>query len=138
MVTAYSRDRRSAVVSVLSEGWSMQETLLPLSFSRILLSLILLTANIGAPFLTSDVGRAFLDNLGQHVPAHSVARVRVVAHAGSTHGFRAVVGLAKGESPEALGPNVSKFFALIHSPADIPPHRLIELPVLQPIPPQRC
>ena len=78
---------------------------------RYLLSLIILIANIAAPFRT-PAGRAVLDIRGQHRAPQSVARVRAHSQIGS-HGFRALVGLPRAESGEALSaPSAPLFWAV--------------------------
>ncbi|MHC5544597.1 hypothetical protein ACYOEI_40720, partial [Singulisphaera rosea] len=63
---------------------------------RLILSLVLLTANVGAPFRTSTLGRAFLDDMRQqHVATRSIVRVRAISPPGASVGHRVVVGLSK-------------------------------------------
>jgi hypothetical protein len=69
-------------------------------WSRCVLSLIVLTANIGAPFRTSAVGRVLLESLRQDTAPSAVVRVRAASPVGTSQGFRAVVGLAKGGPDE--------------------------------------
>ena len=61
-----------------------------------LVSLLLLAANLGAPFNTADQGRVFLGGLAHAAPAQPIVRVRSVSPCGMTQGYRAVVGLVKG------------------------------------------
>jgi hypothetical protein len=79
----------------------MSATLASGSHPRFLLSLIVLIANTAAPLYTHN-GRTFLDGGGRVFVTQSVARVRIVGHAESLHGFRAPVGLAKGGTEACL------------------------------------
>jgi hypothetical protein len=65
--------------------------------SRLILAVIVLAANVGAPFSTSRLVRVFLGSAVKNATAQSVVRVRVVAQVGSLQGFRAVVGCSGGE-----------------------------------------
>lgn len=67
---------------------------------RCFVSLIVLIANVAAPFRT-PTGRSLIRCPRQSDTTRSVARVRVVSHPGAVNGFRAVVGFAKGNSGEA-------------------------------------
>ena len=67
---------------------------------RLFLSLILLIANVAAPFRTA-AGRSFLDFMDQHHAPASLCRVWAGSDAPSSHCFRAVVGLNRGEPAEA-------------------------------------
>jgi hypothetical protein len=62
---------------------------------RLVLSLIVLIANVAAPIYTHN-GRTLLEAGNRAIATRSMARVRVVAPAGTIEGFRAPVGLAKG------------------------------------------
>ena len=73
---------------------------------RLILAVMVLTANVGAPFSTSKLGRFFLRSAANHSAVHSVVRVRVVAQVGSLQGFRAVVGCCGGE-PGKIQPGSS-------------------------------
>ena len=70
-------------------------------WSRHVLSLILLTANIGAPFRSTALGRTLLEDLRPHPAACSLVRVRGTSPVGISLGFRAVVGFEKGGPGEA-------------------------------------
>ena len=104
-----------------------------------LLSLVLLVANVGAPFRVSDLGRTLLGSVPQNACAGPIVRVRVVSASGLTHGFRAIIGLARGgpdnEEP-AASPHPS--LALRSSPAAILPARPVDRALSRPQPPLRC
>lgn len=76
------------------------------AWSSFVLSLILLAANVCAPFRTSTVGRTFLDGQCRDFAAGTWLRVRAITHADVAHGFRAVVGVS-GADPDALDPEAS-------------------------------
>ena len=82
------------------------------------LSLIVLIANIAAPFRTS-AGRTPLTFHGQRGSSQSVARVRATSQIGASHGFRAVVGLPEGGSGEASLPAESPLFPATSLPSPI-------------------
>jgi hypothetical protein len=106
--------------------------------SHSLLSLVLLVANVGAPFRTCDLGRAFLAQASQ-TAAHvaPIVRVRAVSAAGVTHGFRAVVGLTKG-GPDGAVPGARLHPCALRPSADRLATRHLGLPVFRPNPPLRC
>lgn len=58
-------------------------------------SLILLIANVAAPYNT-PAGRVLLRRLGRSDPTRSVARVRVLSHAGCVQGIRVVANRNPG------------------------------------------
>ena len=105
---------------------------------RLILAVIVLTANVGAPFSTSRLGRVFLRSAVKHAAAQSVVRVRVVAQVGSLQGFRAVVGCSGGE-PGKIEPGSSNRVLPAHSPhrLSLQP-RLIGFTASRPNPPLRC
>ena len=105
---------------------------------RLILSLIVLIANVAAAFRT-PTGRALLRCPRQSDTTRSVARVRVVSHVGAFQGFRGEGGFAKGNPGEA------------HPSRDARPHpmivpsstfksqdRLLNLASNLPRPPLRC
>jgi len=105
---------------------------------RCILSLIVLVANVAAPFRT-PTGRSLLRCPRQSDTTRSLARVRGVSHAGAFHGFRAVVGFAKGNSGEA-GPAPEarpRPFVLPSETVQIQ-DRHIDLTSTLPLPPLRC
>ena len=68
---------------------------------RCLLSLLVLTASVGAP-LRTDTSRRTRHFASHEAPARSaVVRVRTLSPGGFFRGFRAVVGAADGEGFEA-------------------------------------
>lgn len=88
-------------------------------WSRLALSLIVLTANIGAPFRSSALGRIVLNRTGTQTHAGPVVRVRSVSPLGSARGFRSVVGLGDGGGDETYPrPTPSPFPALLPPPTD--------------------
>jgi hypothetical protein len=108
-------------------------------WSHTILSLILLAANIGAPFRSSTAGLAILLDHRQNVATGSVIRVRAVSSVGVSQGFRAVVGLAKGGPDTAdLGAKSQAFSAFFPSSTDTLPFRQGVRPIAQPSPPLRC
>jgi hypothetical protein len=70
-------------------------------WSGFVLSLILLAANVGAPFRTSTLGRTFLDVECVDPTPGAQVRVRAITHAEVALGFRAVVGISGG-GPDAM------------------------------------
>jgi len=108
-------------------------------WSRSVLSLVLLVANVGAPFHMSDMGRLLLASLPQPAYAAPVVRVRAVTTAGVTHGFCAVIGLIKcgpGRAEPGASPNLS--LALRTSPAHVLSGRHVDRPASRPHIPLRC
>jgi hypothetical protein len=106
---------------------------------RWLLAAVLLASNVGAPLRTAGPVRLFLNCLGRHAATHSVLRVRVVSQVGSAHGFRAVVGLAKGGPDESVAWSNSRplpgLFSVLSTTTLSKP---VCLPVLKTFPPLRC
>jgi hypothetical protein len=89
-------------------------------WARSVLSLILLTANVGAPFSSSDLSRSLLASLPRNVAPSPVVRVRTLSPSATSHGFRAVVGLSMGGPDDAhRGPISPTFSALPPSPTVI-------------------
>ena len=109
------------------------------SWSRYVLSLILLATNIGAPFRTSTLGRVFLQNSGWNAATSTVVRVRVVPPVGSSQGFRVVVGLS-GNDPDRAdsAANARAFSDVLLSLTDAFPSRHGDRPVVRPHPFLRC
>jgi hypothetical protein len=68
---------------------------------RFVLSLLVLVANVVAPFRTS-AGRALVDLYGRPLVSHAALRVRPHFQTVPSHCFRAVVGIARGQSVDAL------------------------------------
>jgi hypothetical protein len=105
---------------------------------RLILSLIVLFANVAAPFRT-PTGRALLRCPRQSDTTRSVARVRVVSHAGAFQGFRAVVGFAKGNPGEAHPSRDSQPRPMIVPSSTFnSQNRLLNLASNLPRPPLRC
>lgn len=108
-------------------------------WSPCILSLILLAANIGAPFRTSAWGRVFLESLRQKAAAHSVVRVRTVSPSRASQGFQAVVGLARGGPDEAdSGARPHACPVLLPSPTETLSHLPRARPIARPHPVLRC
>ena len=105
---------------------------------RCTLALILLIANVAAPF-RSPTGRSLLRCPRQSDMTRSVARVRLVSHAGAFQGFRALVGFAKGNSGEATPtPSAQPFLFLPPSSTVVSQIRLFDLTTAMALPPLRC
>lgn len=105
---------------------------------RCIVSLIVLIANVAAPFRT-PTGRSLLRCPRQSDTTRSVARVRVVSHAGAFHGFRAVVGFAKGDSGETPPTPDARLFPIILPSSTVKSQdRLLNLTSTLPLPPLRC
>jgi hypothetical protein len=101
------------------------------------LALILLSANVRAPFRT-PLGRLLLSGVNHDVATRSVVRVRVVSPSGASCGFRVVVGLSRGGSEgdvSAPRPRVHFVFTFV-PPAR--PHREGACSVARPHPFPRC
>jgi hypothetical protein len=79
----------------------MQERARFRQVGRCVLALSLLIANVVAPFQTAT-GRSLIDVSSKNFRPQSVARVGAQTQSGWSHCFRAVVGLARGESGDAL------------------------------------
>jgi hypothetical protein len=113
---------------------------LPIHFCfRSVFSLILLTANVAAPFRTAALGRVLLTEHSPIVATRPVVRVRVVTPSGSSQGFRSVVGLAKG-GPDESGPkaNALAFSSFLPVSPEMSRPRPADLPDARPNPPLRC
>jgi hypothetical protein len=108
-------------------------------WSRGILALILVAANIGAPFRTSALGRVLLQNLRRNPASCSVIRVRAVSQGGASQGYRAIVGLARG-GPDEKDPaaNSRVFSGFLRSSTEIHPHRYDDRPIARPHPFLRC
>ncbi len=105
---------------------------------RCVLSLIVLIANVAAPFRT-PTGRSLLRCPRQSDTTRSVARVRVVSHAGAFQGFRAVVGFAKGNSGEGAPASAARTFPIRLPSSAVPSQvRVMDLTGSIPLPPLRC
>ena len=105
---------------------------------RCLMSLIVLIANVAAPFRT-PTGRSVLRCPRQSDTTRSVARVRIVSHSSAFHGFRAVVGFAKGNSGEATTtPDSRPFPVFLSSARVVNPVQLLDLTDTMLLPPLRC
>jgi hypothetical protein len=115
----------------------MPATLASSSHPRFLLSLIVLIANIAAPIYTHN-GRTLLEAGNRAIATQSMARVRVVAHAGTIQGFRAPVGLAKGETEAHLDLNHPTVFSSLPTSAHSGPSPVLNQSVGRPHPPLRC
>ena len=104
---------------------------------RCILSLIVLSRTWLLHF-ERPTGRSLLRCPRQSDTTRSVARVRVVSHAGAFQGFRAVVGFAKGNPGEAhpsrdSRPVPDRPFLDVQSQ-----NRLLNLASNLPLPPLRC
>src|SRR4051812_28421271 len=76
------------------------------AWSSFVLALILLAANVGAPFRTCALGRTFLDGRSHQVAVGPRIWVRAIAQADVAHGFRAVVGIS-GDDTDAIDADAS-------------------------------
>lgn len=106
---------------------------------KISFSLILLVANVLAPFRTASLGRAFLESLTHTAANHSMVRVRAVTSFATSFGHRAVIGLARG------GPDVaetvtrsSTYLAFLETSTHALPCLRPARVNARPIPPLRC
>jgi hypothetical protein len=105
---------------------------------RCFLSLIVLIANVAAPFRTPN-GRALLRCPRQSDTTRSVARVRVMSPSGSFHGFRAITGFAKGNDGKSPAAENAGSFARFSAAVLDARVELPAIPVVQPShPPLRC
>jgi hypothetical protein len=108
-------------------------------WTRCVLALIVLAANIGAPFRTSALGRVLLESLRQNPATASVVRVRAISSAGASQGFRVVVGLARGGSDETdRAASFHGFSGFLLSLTGTLPLRLDDRPIARPHPFLRC
>ena len=108
-------------------------------WSCLALSLILLTANIGAPFRSTALGRTLLSESRNHFAASPVVRVRGVSPIGAALGFRSVVGLGKGgRDAVAPGSTPGPFLTLLSPPTDTPPSLEGDRVIGRRNPPLRC
>ena len=106
---------------------------------RFALAVVVLSANVGAPFNTSAFGRTILAGPGRHAATSPVLRVRVTTQAGASHGFRAVVGFsAGGPGVAGVGPNTRPFSAFLPSPIDTPSCPRSPRPPVRASSPLRC
>lgn len=106
---------------------------------RCLLSLLLLTASVGAPFETTASRRMFIVASGHRPACGGIARVRALCGGGPTYGFRAVVAII-GAGANASGTDEPAPQRWIHlstaAPAALPPRD--HGSVARPNPPLRC
>jgi hypothetical protein len=121
-------------VGVIPEGRTMRANL----GLRGILSLLILTTNVVAPFSTSSLVRVFLGSVLPNVASSPIVRVRAVSHGGVTQGFRAVVGLANGGQDGSAPQPKSRTTSTFSLPER--PHRLHSLGfgLTRPTPPLRC
>lgn len=105
---------------------------------RPLFTLVLLTANVAAPFRTDSLVRVILSGPWQRVGSAPVVRVRAVTPGGLFQGFRAVVGLTRRGGDTAPGAGSTPVTLL----SRIPPRRVactrggrVSLPLCSPL---RC
>lgn len=82
------------------------------SWFRPLFSLLLLAANVAAPFRTGTLVRVVLSGPWHHAATAPMVRVRAVTQVGVTQGFRAVVGLARGGHDTTPGAASARLAAL--------------------------
>jgi hypothetical protein len=106
--------------------------------AHFVLSLLVLVANVVAPFRTSS-GRALIDCYGRHAAPHSGLHVRPRFQTVPSHCFRAVVGLFRVQSavaPASLAVPVliAVPSSLTHTCGDAP----IPLATALLLPPLRC
>ena len=99
----------------------------PGAWFRLVLSLVLLAANVAAPFRSGKLDRVMLNGPWRHVATSPVVRVRVMAQVAASQGFRAVVGFVSGgrdEASGASGPRSALFASVHHVPTyPVPPHQ---------------
>ncbi len=108
------------------------------SWSPTILSLIVLTANIGAPFHSSATGLAFPINQRQNAATSPVIRARAIAPPGASDEFSAVIGIARG-GPEPSDPGSERLaFSAFPSSTDTLLRRYGASPVVWLSPPLRC
>jgi hypothetical protein len=105
---------------------------------RFILAVMVLTANVGAPFSTSKLGRVFLRSAVKHAAAQSVVRVRVVAQVGSLQGFRAVVGCSGGEPVQREAGPSDRGISPVFSNRLFVQSRRLGFTSSRPNPPLRC
>lgn len=109
------------------------------TWCRAFLSLILLVANVFAPFRTSSFGRAFLESLPQNVANHPLIRVRALTTVATSVGHRAVVGLARrGQDGARSGTRSNAFSAFLPAPTDTLPCPRSARQGMRLTPPLRC
>jgi hypothetical protein len=106
--------------------------------ARYVLSLIILIANVVAPFHTS-AGRAILNFYGPHARLHPVAGVRADYQPGPALCFRAVVGFVKHDSVAALPTALpTLFYTVPTSPTSEPGGEPLSATFPSLSPPLRC
>jgi hypothetical protein len=102
------------------------------------LAIVVLVANIGAPFSTCDNGRVFVESLGRNLAHRSLARVVVATQGGSPVGFRAVVGLDSGRIGEVPESSSVPPPSTLSPPTKHASTGLVDFAVARPTPPLRC
>ncbi len=108
------------------------------SRGRLFFSLLVLIANVVAPFRTS-AGRALIDSYGRRAPTHTVRRFQAHFQTISSHCFRAVVGVAREGSADALAATAPPMlFAIPSSPAVAGGDAPVEPALTLLWPPLRC
>lgn len=107
-------------------------------WSQTVVALLLLAANIDAPFRSAQ-GRTLLYGTGGQVATSAVGRARGLAPVGGVGGYRAVVGLGKGAPGEAKpGARSATPPHFLPSPAGPLACRPADRPVVRPYSPLRC
>src|SRR3954454_22118547 len=89
---------------------------------RAAVAVVVLTANVSAPFSSSGLVRTLLTGPGRHADTSPVHRVRVTTQCGATHGFRAVAAFS-GSGPGVVGDGSKSctIAGFLPSPVDTPP-----------------
>jgi hypothetical protein len=104
--------------------------------TRALIALVLLTANVAAPFRTSAIGRTVLGDVSGSLPTCHTVRVRGYSTFAAVPGFRAITGVAKGGSDDDAAPERGpSIWSPLPSPALAVP---CQQPAARPSPPLRC
>jgi hypothetical protein len=106
---------------------------------RVAFAVILLIANIGAPFRSATSGRVFLERLRPSNHTQAVIRVRAISPSGLTQGYRAPVGLARGGSNACtMTMDRLELAEFVPSPATPPSDGVADRSIGRRSPPLRC
>ena len=110
----------------------------PKRWSRVLSSLILISASGWVPFAPSSDSDSLLDGPFRNDPIRSVVQTCAANPVAAIPDGWAVVGNGSGNGIDAFKDRLSVFSRFLSPEADAPHHRRNARPDLRPTPPLRC